>query len=79
MHRNVMESLRLDASELHHLGPFLGFVGNELAELGGRASKRVVIGLTTSILSLRVLGQAAAHHARSLREEGNAGTGSAEA
>src|SRR5215510_11574354 len=30
-------SLRLDAGRLDHLGPFLGFVGNELAKIGGRA------------------------------------------
>jgi hypothetical protein len=27
-------SLRLDVGELDHLGPFLGFIGNELAEIG---------------------------------------------
>src|ERR1700722_7766416 len=32
-------SLRLDIRELDHLGPFLGFVGNELAEIGRRAGK----------------------------------------
>src|SRR5580700_10710081 len=32
-------SLRLDVRELDHLGPFLGFVGNELAEIGRRASE----------------------------------------
>src|SRR5262245_32652547 len=30
-------SFRLCAGELHHLGPFLGFFGNVLPELGGRA------------------------------------------
>src|SRR5262249_46945305 len=30
-------SLRLDARELHNLAPLLGFVGNELAEIGRRA------------------------------------------
>src|SRR5262249_16921657 len=33
-------SLRLDARGLDPLGPLLGFVGNELAEVGGRADKR---------------------------------------
>jgi hypothetical protein len=33
-------SLWFDASELHHLAPFLGFVGNELAKIGGRARQR---------------------------------------
>src|SRR5580700_7909837 len=32
-------SLRLDVRELDHLGPFFGFVGDELAEIGGRAWK----------------------------------------
>src|SRR5262249_42062084 len=30
-------SLGLEAGELHHLGPFFGFVGDEVAEVGGRA------------------------------------------
>src|SRR5215831_2949652 len=29
-------SFRLDARELDHLGPLLGFVGNEFTEIGGR-------------------------------------------
>ncbi len=33
-------SLRLDAGELDHLAPFLGLVGDELAEIGRRAGKR---------------------------------------
>ena len=33
-------SLCFDAGELHHLAPFLGFVGNELAKIGGRARQR---------------------------------------
>src|SRR5262249_27435104 len=32
-------SVRLDARELDHLGPFLGVLGNELAVAGGRAWK----------------------------------------
>src|SRR5215471_4371842 len=32
-------SVRFRARELDHLGPFLGFIGNELCEIGGRASK----------------------------------------
>src|SRR5215472_3154655 len=35
-------SLRLNARELHHLGPFLNVLGDELAELGGRTCKRRV-------------------------------------
>jgi len=31
----IAASLRLDARELDHLGPFLGVFGNELAEIGG--------------------------------------------
>ena len=30
----ALESVRLDASELHHLAPLLGFGGDELAEVG---------------------------------------------
>src|SRR2546422_6440334 len=33
-------SLSLDVRKLHHLAPFLGFVGYELTELGGRAPDR---------------------------------------
>src|SRR5580692_2860737 len=32
-------SLRLYVRELDHLGPFLGFIGDELAEIGRRAGK----------------------------------------
>ena len=35
----IAGSLRLDAGELHHLAPLLGFLGDELAEVGGRAWK----------------------------------------
>src|SRR5262249_62212003 len=33
-------SVRLDPHELDHLSPLLGFVGNEMAEVDGRACKR---------------------------------------
>src|SRR3984893_11096469 len=33
-------SVRLDVGELHHLGPFLGFVDDESAEVGGRTPER---------------------------------------
>src|SRR5215813_13251841 len=33
-------SLRLDAGELDHLAPLLGFVRDQLAEVGGRARQR---------------------------------------
>src|SRR5207245_4128190 len=32
-------SIRLRARELGHLAPFLGFVGDEITEVGGRAGK----------------------------------------
>src|SRR5262245_39573695 len=35
----ISGSLRLDACELHHLAPLLGFVGDEFAEVRGRACK----------------------------------------
>src|SRR5215469_18123910 len=31
--------LHLDTRELHHLSPFLGFLGDELGEVGWRAGK----------------------------------------
>src|ERR687888_2332119 len=34
-------SLRLKPRKLHHLAPLLGFLGDELTELGGRAGKRL--------------------------------------
>src|SRR5262249_24183913 len=36
----LRRSLRLDAREFHHLGPLLGFLGDELAEVGRRTDKR---------------------------------------
>src|SRR5437588_8863115 len=38
----VRGSVRPDARELHHLGPFLNVLGYKLAELGGRTCKRRV-------------------------------------
>src|SRR5262249_32051301 len=38
----VRGSVRPNARELHHLGPFLNVLGDELAELGGRTCKRRV-------------------------------------
>src|SRR5499433_3737860 len=32
-------SVRLDACELHHLAPLLGFLGDQLAEVSGRTRK----------------------------------------
>jgi hypothetical protein len=37
---NGQRSVRLDAGKLDHLGPFLGFSGYELPEIGGRPRKR---------------------------------------
>src|SRR5215813_11444345 len=36
----VRGSVRLDASELDHLRPLLGFVGDQLSKVGGRARQR---------------------------------------
>src|SRR5215510_9432302 len=36
----IAVSLGLDACELDYLAPLLGFISNELGELGGRARKR---------------------------------------
>jgi hypothetical protein len=37
----LSRSLRLGTRRLYHLGPFLGFLGDKLAEFGGRAAKHV--------------------------------------
>jgi hypothetical protein len=37
----IFASFRFDACELHHLAPLLGFVGDEFAEVCGRASERI--------------------------------------
>jgi len=37
-------SLGLDPCKLDHLGPLFGFIGNELAEVGGRTSACVALG-----------------------------------
>src|SRR5260370_26079285 len=37
--RKGLPLLRLDTRELHHLSPFLGFLGDELGEVGRRACK----------------------------------------
>ena len=37
--RALPASLRLDAGELDHLGPFLGFLSDQPAEVSGRTSK----------------------------------------
>jgi hypothetical protein len=38
--QRVLGLIRLDSREPDHLAPFLGFVGNELTEIGRRAHKR---------------------------------------
>jgi hypothetical protein len=47
-------SIRLDACELHHLGPLLGFVGDELAEVGGRPDEHRAAHVRKPRLQLRV-------------------------
>src|SRR5581483_6775521 len=37
----MTKSVRFDAGELDHLGPFLGFAADELLEVGGRAGEHV--------------------------------------
>ena len=37
----IRGSVRLDAGELDHLRPFLSFVGDELAKVGGREREHV--------------------------------------
>ena len=45
-------SLWLDARELDHLSPFLNFIGDEFAELGGRARKHHSAEVSKSRLQL---------------------------
>src|SRR5262245_62625233 len=46
--------LRLDARELHHLAPFLGFVDDELAELTGTHRQRLAAELGDAHLHLGI-------------------------
>src|SRR5215831_4977386 len=48
-------SLRLDAAEFDHLGPLFGFVGDQLAEVSGRARKRRAAELSETGLHLRIV------------------------
>src|SRR5262249_16394454 len=48
-------SLRLDAAEFDHLGPLLGFVGDQLCEVSGRARKRRAAELSETDLHLRIV------------------------
>src|SRR5262245_20614152 len=47
-------SLRLDVGLPDHLGPLLGFVGDELTEVAGRASKRRAIQISELCLDLGI-------------------------
>src|SRR5215475_15604330 len=47
--------LRLDVDRPKHLGPRLGVVGDELAEIGGRAGKQRAAELEQPRLELRIL------------------------
>src|SRR5262249_17552302 len=49
------DSLRLDAGELNYLGPFLGFFGDQLAELGRRSRQRRAAEVSETSLHLRVV------------------------
>src|SRR5262245_4883782 len=53
--RAFSASVRLDAGELDHLGPFLGFVGDKLAELGRRSRQRRAAEISETGLHLRVV------------------------
>src|SRR5262249_23485025 len=48
-------SLRLDAGGLDHLAPFLGFLGAELAKIGGRARKHCIADIGKPRLDLGVV------------------------
>src|SRR5262245_24092495 len=47
-------SLNLDAGELDHLGPLLGFLSDELAEVGGRTGKHRTATLSETPLWLEI-------------------------
>src|SRR5262245_39929361 len=52
---NLMhESLRLDVGGPDHLGPFLGFLRDKFAELGGRARQRRTTHLAKARLELGI-------------------------
>src|SRR5262252_6260264 len=48
-------SVRLDARELDHLGPLLGFVGDQLSELSRRLRQRHAAEISETGLHLRVV------------------------
>src|SRR5436305_12981625 len=43
-----LDLIRLQAGELHHLGPLFGFLDDELGELAGRPGKRLAAKLSHS-------------------------------
>src|SRR5215472_2076572 len=51
----VRESVRLRTREFHHLCPLLGFVSDELAELGRRSRQRRAAEVSETGLDLRVV------------------------
>src|SRR5258707_2593371 len=54
---NAKDSFRLDVGCPNDLGPFLGFIDDELAEIGGRARKYRAAGFSKALLQLGI-GQA---------------------
>src|SRR5262245_19755845 len=50
-------SVRLDVGLPDHLGPLLGFVGDELTEVAGRASKRRATQISELCLDLGISGR----------------------
>src|SRR5262245_12171966 len=48
-------SLRLDAGEFDHLGPLLGFVGDQLSELSRRSRQRHAAEVSETGLHLRIV------------------------
>ena len=50
--RELERLLRFDTRKLNHLGPFLGFVREELTELGGREGNAVAPMGTSRVLNL---------------------------
>src|SRR5215468_6675182 len=48
------QSLRLDAGEPDHLAPFFCFIGDELAELGGRSRQRHVSQVSKTAVQLGI-------------------------
>src|SRR6516164_11070727 len=50
----IAGSLPLDANGLHHLAPLLGFIGDELSEVGRRARKARTAQLSKPCLNLGI-------------------------